>query len=56
MLRDAITDELGAVAMYANMANMVEDATLKALIFSIAGDEYNHARTWMAMLALYEEC
>ncbi|NLZ93411.1 MAG: ferritin-like domain-containing protein [Firmicutes bacterium] len=54
MVKDAIKDELEAVAMYSNMANMVDDPTLKALISSIAGDEYNHARTWMSIQAIYE--
>ncbi|MBO8168894.1 MAG: ferritin-like domain-containing protein [Thermoanaerobacteraceae bacterium] len=55
MLREAITDELMAVSMYSRMANMVQDDTLKALIMSIAGDEYGHARTFMTMLELYPE-
>lgn len=52
LVREAIADELSAVAMYAEMANMVKNPVLKALIFSIAGDEYNHARTWMTILEL----
>ena len=52
MVQEAIADELGAVAMYANMANMVSDLTLKALIMGIAGDEYGHARTWMVIYNL----
>lgn len=56
MVREAIADELGAVAMYSQMANMVESLALKALITGIAGDEYGHARTWMTILALCGFC
>lgn len=52
LVREAIADELAAVAMYSEMANMVKNPVLKAIIFSIAGDEYNHARTWMTILDL----
>ncbi|MGR6836338.1 hypothetical protein [Syntrophomonas erecta] len=52
MVREAIADEIGAVAMYATMANMVDDYLLKTVILSIAGDEYGHAKTWLAILAL----
>lgn len=54
MVRDAITDEIGAVAMYATMANMVpfSAVALKTLILSIAGDEYGHAKTWLAIYLL----
>lgn len=52
MVEDAIVDEIGAVSMYAAMANMVDDPLLKALILSIAGDEYGHAKFWLAVLAL----
>lgn len=51
-IRAAIADELGAVADYATMANLVVNPTLKALILSIAGDEYGHARTFMTLLEL----
>lgn len=49
MVKEAITDEIGAVSMYAAMANMVDNMTLKTLILGIAGDEYGHARTWIAI-------
>lgn len=49
MVKEAITDEIGAVAMYATMANMVDNMTLKTLVLSIAGDEYGHAKTWIAI-------
>jgi len=49
MVKEAIADEIGAVAMYATMANMVDNMTLKTLILGIAGDEYGHARTWIAI-------
>lgn len=52
MVREAIADELGAVEMYSQMANMVQSLALKAIIAGIAGDEYGHARTWMTILAL----
>ena len=52
MVWAAIADEIGAVAMYATMANMVDDVALKTLILSIAGDEYGHAKTWMAIYNL----
>ncbi len=54
MVEDAIMDEIGAVSMYATMANLVDDPLLKALILSVAGDEYGHARFWLAVLALSE--
>lgn len=56
MVREAIADELGAVSMYSQMANMVDNLALKALIAGIAGDEYGHARTWMTILALCGYC
>lgn len=49
MVREAIADEIGAVSMYASMANMVDNMTLKTLILSIAGDEMGHAKTWIAI-------
>lgn len=49
MVKSAIADEIGAVSMYASMANMVDNMTLKTLILGIAGDEYGHARTWIAI-------
>jgi rubrerythrin len=52
MVQEAIADEIGAVAMYATMANMVQDIALKTLILSIAGDEYGHAKTWIAIYLL----
>lgn len=52
MVLEAIADEIGAVAMYATMAGMVEDIALKTLILGIAGDEYGHARTWLAIYLL----
>ena len=55
-VRAAIADELGAVAMYSQMANMVDSLALKALIMGIAGDEYGHARTRMTILALCGYC
>lgn len=56
MVRDAVSDELGAVAIYTQMANMVDNLALKALLTGIAGDEYGHARTWMTILALCGFC
>jgi len=38
--------------MYAQMANMVSDVELKTLILSIAGDEYGHAKFWLAVYNL----
>ncbi len=52
MVKEAVTDELGAVGMYSEMANMVDNLALKAIIAGIAGDEYGHARTWMTILAM----
>ncbi|MGI5921100.1 MAG: hypothetical protein ACOX6I_05125 [Syntrophomonadaceae bacterium] len=52
MVKDAIADELGAAAMYSQMANMVDNLALKAIIAGIAGDEFGHARTWMTILAM----
>ncbi|WP_061213481.1 ferritin-like domain-containing protein [Syntrophomonas wolfei] len=52
MVWEAIADEIGAVAMYAQMANMVSDVELKTLILSIAGDEYGHAKFWLAVYNL----
>ncbi|NLX91831.1 MAG: ferritin-like domain-containing protein [Firmicutes bacterium] len=50
MVREAIADEISAVAMYSTMANMVDNLTLKAVIMSIVADEFGHARTWMTLL------
>lgn len=52
MVREAIADELGAVAIYATMANMVKNPTLKAILLSIVADEYGHARTFMTIFEL----
>lgn len=52
MVEEAIADEISAVAMYATMANMVSNVLLKTIILSIAGDEYGHAKTWLAIYAL----
>lgn len=52
MVWEAIADEIGAVAMYAQMANMVDNIELKTLILSIAGDEYGHAKFWLAVYTL----
>lgn len=52
LVEEAIVDEIGAVSMYAAMANMVDDPLLKALILNVAGDEYGHAKFWLAVLAL----
>jgi rubrerythrin len=52
MVWDAIADEIGAVSMYATMANMVDNIAFKTLILSIAGDEYGHAKTWIAIYLL----
>jgi rubrerythrin len=52
LVKAAIQDELGAVAMYAQMAAMVTNPTLKAILVGIAGDEYGHARTFMTILTL----
>lgn len=52
MVWDAIADEIGAVAMYATMASMIDNIALKTLILSIAGDEYGHAKTWIAIYLL----
>lgn len=52
LVEEAITDEIGAVSMYAGMANMVDDPVLKTLILSIAGDEYGHAKFWLAVYTL----
>jgi len=54
MVRAAIEDEIAAAAMYATMANMVKNRVLKSLFLNIAGDEYAHARTFMAILELID--
>ncbi|MDQ7790382.1 MAG: ferritin family protein [Clostridia bacterium] len=52
MVREAIDDELQAVAQYATMARMVESEVLRAILLSIANDEAAHARTFMVILEL----
>ncbi|HBQ25705.1 MAG TPA: hypothetical protein DD791_04875 [Syntrophomonas sp.] len=52
MVWDAVADEIGTVSMYAQMANMIDNWALKTLILSIAGDEYGHAKTWIAIYLL----
>ena len=54
MLEAAIEDEITAAAMYATMANMVENPVLKSIMFNIAGDEFAHARTLLVILELID--
>ncbi|MBP1761809.1 MAG: hypothetical protein H6Q64_1351 [Firmicutes bacterium] len=54
LVSEAITDDLGAISMYAQMAKMVDNLALEALFTGIVGDEYGHVRTWMTILALCE--
>lgn len=42
----AIVDELEAMSIYARMAAETADPVLRAILLSIAGDEYGHARTF----------
>lgn len=51
-LEAAIMDELTAVSEYAEIARKLNNRTLRALVLSIIGDEYGHARTWMTMQEL----
>lgn len=54
MLRAAIDEEAGDFAFYNEMANMVKNRVLKSILLGIAGDEYGHARTWRAVLELFD--
>ncbi|MGI6553911.1 MAG: hypothetical protein ACOX2P_00515 [Bacillota bacterium] len=49
-LEVALENELLAVSEYAELANKVTDQTLRAVLISIMGDKYGHARTLAALL------
>ncbi|HHX94474.1 MAG TPA: hypothetical protein GX691_01435 [Clostridia bacterium] len=49
-LEVALENELLAVSEYAELANNVTDQTLRAVLISIMGDKYGHARTLAALL------
>lgn len=51
-VRAAIQDELSAVSEYAQLAQMAQQPAMKAIIMSIMGDEYGHARTFLAISEL----
>ncbi|MBO8129051.1 MAG: hypothetical protein H0Z39_07625 [Peptococcaceae bacterium] len=54
MIEAALDDELKAVHEYSEIARLLDDyPTLQALVYSIIGDEYGHARTFTVLLALY---
>ncbi len=46
----AIQGELGAIGRYAQLASCAPNPQVRYLLTSILGDEYAHARIWMAML------
>ncbi len=50
-LERALQGELEAIAEYAEFAQMATTLEQKTLFLSIAGDEYGHARTFIALLA-----
>lgn len=50
-LEQALQGELEAIAEYAEFAQMATTLERKTLFLSIAGDEYGHARTFIALLA-----
>lgn len=45
MVQQAVHDELEAASFYAAMAAQAPNAEIRSVVMSIAGDEYNHART-----------
>lgn len=49
-LEVALENELTAVSEYAELANDVTNQTLRAVLISIMGDKYGHARTLAALL------
>lgn len=50
MVEAAIEGELGDVAEYANLALMAPNMQTRLLFLTILGDEYGHARAFIAML------
>lgn len=49
-LEAALEQELISVAEYSQLAGTVTDQTLRAILISILGDKYGHARTLAALL------
>ena len=49
-LEAALEQELNSVSDYSQLANQVTDQTLRAVLISIMGDKYGHARTLAALL------
>lgn len=49
-LEEALEMELISVSQYSLLANKVTDQTLRAVLISIMGDKYGHARTLAALL------
>ena len=54
MLEMALEGEQGDFAFYNTLADMVKNPVCKTIFLGIAGDEYGHARTWRAMLELFD--
>jgi len=52
----AIRDELTAVGEYAALARDTEDQVLRMILYSVAGDEYGHARTFETIKNCYCRC
>jgi len=46
----ALKEELKAASFYCELADRVKDPTLKAILLSIIGDKYGHAKTLTALL------
>ncbi len=51
-IETALEGELGDMAEYATLAKTANTLELKLIFYSIAGDEYGHARTFMTILVM----
>lgn len=52
IISQALTNEIHAVGLYADMAERIKDPNLRTLMYSIIGDEYGHARFLALLLIL----
>ncbi|MGI6239542.1 MAG: hypothetical protein ACOYI5_07935 [Christensenellales bacterium] len=55
----AIAGELDSIARFAHLASCAPSGEVRALMLSMLGDEYAHARIWSAMLlapSLLDDC
>ena len=55
VLRAAIIAELDAINLYEQMAAMVKDEKIKAVLMDVANEEKTHVGEFLAMLLKYDE-